>query len=70
MIFQDFQFYRNIFRNACEISLEKVIRLYNGQIRQTIHYNTRMLMSAFLIDIFQQNFKVQKSVFVKYVIVT
>ena len=28
-----------------------------------------MLMSAFFKDIFQQNFKVQKSVFIKYVIV-
>ena len=39
-------------------------------IRQTIHFNnTRMLMPAFFKDIFQQNVKVQKSVFMKYVIV-
>ena len=31
--------------------------------------NTRMLMSAFFKDIFQQDFKVQKTVFMKYVIV-
>ena len=37
---------------------------------ETIHFNnTGMLMSVFLKDIFQQSFKVQKIVFMKYVIV-
>ena len=32
--------------------------------KQTIHFsNTRMLVSAFFKDNFEQNFKVQKSVF-------
>ena len=40
------------------------------QRRQTIHFNnTRTLMSSFFKDSFQQKFKVQKSVFMKYVIV-
>ena len=40
-------------------------------IRQAIHFNnTRMLISALFKDIFQQNFKIRKSVFMKYVIVT
>ena len=37
--------------------------------RRTNHFNnTRMLMSAFFEDVFQQNFKIQNSVFMKYVI--
>ena len=45
-------------------------QMYNGLIRQIIHLNnTGVLVSAFLKDIFQQNFKVQKSIFMKYVIV-
>ena len=45
-------------------------QMYNGLIRQIIHLNnTGVLVSAFLKDIFQQNFKVQKSIFMKYGIV-
>ena len=58
-----FQFYRVNVQNACKISIEEVIRFYNELIRKTIHFNnTRMLMSAFFKGIFQQTFKVQKSV--------
>ena len=39
-------------------------------ITQIIHFtNTGTLMSAFFKDIFQQSFKLQKSVFMKYLIV-
>ena len=38
--------------------------------RRIIHFNnTRMLMSALFKDAFQQNFKIQNSVFMKYVTV-
>ena len=48
------------------MNLEKVIRLCNGYVRETIHFNNkRMLMSVFFKDIFQQNFRVQKYVFMK-----
>ena len=37
--------------------------------KQTIHFNNiRMLMSAFFKDILQQDFKIQKSAFIKYII--
>ena len=63
-----FQFYRNIVQNAWEISLEKVVRLYNGQIRKGFHFNNAgMLTSTFFKYFFQQNFNVQKIVFMKYV---
>ena len=65
-----FQFYCNIVQNASRICLEKVIRLCNEWIRQTIHFNNRrMLILTFFKDSFQQNFKVQKSILMKYVIV-
>ena len=48
----------------------KIIESFRLIIKQAIHFNnTRMLMLAFFKDIFQQNFKVQKSFFIKYVIV-
>ena len=57
-----FQFHGSVVQNACEISLVKVIRLYNRKIRQTIHFNnTRMLMSAFFKDIFQQVSRFKKA---------
>ena len=46
------------------------MRLQKGEIRQTIHINNiRMLMSAFFKQIFEQNFKTQRSIFMKHVMV-
>ena len=40
--------------------------MYNWEIRQTIHFNNiKMLISASFKDMFQQNLKVQKSVFLE-----
>ena len=65
-----FQFHHNIVEYACKLTLKKSNQIVQWTIRQTVHFNkARMWMSAFFRDIFQQNFKVQESVFMKYIIV-
>ena len=71
MIFKTFSIWHNIQNAICK--MRNRFRKSN-QIVQWIHKancftNTLMLMSSFFKDIFQQNVKVQKSVFMKYVII-
>ena len=72
MIFKTFSIWHNIVQNAvCKMRnrFRKSNQIVQWINKANCFTNTLMLMSSFFKDIFRQNVQVQKSVFMKYVII-